>query len=304
MIYGNALITMAAGKRGIPSLGCETLADTMGSENRLRPFLQLSGLRCPRRGTLRCFIVGCWLGLCVAFKPSLVWCGVMLGIWLLLQTRNRSSGRISASHAVDLLAPVAGGLVGATVAVGFSSIWYPVTAWFDWVDAVLSMPDAIITTSQGNFSPLYYAHYTLGVPHWLLAPVAPGLATACAAILGRNQVAAADQGASRNPNRGSVVPWIIAGLQVFLLTSHLVWYHYFVLSLPAVLLVISRAIRSASIADCVVFLLVAVWSLILLGIGPVDRMLHSPPEEHMLRCLVANVLLLIVVVMPVRQHLH
>ena len=297
------LITMAAGKRGVPSFGCETLVGTLGSQDRLRPFLLLSGSRCQRRSTLRCFIVGCWLGLCVAFKPSLVWCGVMLGIFLFLQTRDRSSGRISASHTFDLLTSVAGGLAGATVAVGFSSIWYPVTAWFDWVNAVLSMPDTIITTSQGNFSPLYYAQYTLGVPRWLLAPIAPGLTTACAAILGRSLVAATDQGASRNPNRGSVVPWIIAGLQVFLLTSHLVWYHYFALSLPAVLLVISRAIRSASIADRVVLLMVAGWCLILLGIDPVDRILHSPPEEHMLRCLVANFLLLIATVMPERQQL-
>ena len=114
------LIALVAGQQWAPPSDCESLAGTTHREHRLKSFQQLSDSGCLRRNTVRWFVVGCWLGLCIAFKPSLVWCGVMLGIFSFLQTRDRSSGWISASHTVDLLAPVAGGLPGATAAVGLS----------------------------------------------------------------------------------------------------------------------------------------------------------------------------------------
>ena len=80
--------------------------------------------------------------------------------------------------------------------------------------------------------------------------------------------------------------------QVQLLTLHLVWYHYFVLSLPAVLVLTQRAVVSRSRVEQVVLTTSIVWCLLLLGMTGFDEWLASSPAEHFQRCFVANALLL------------
>ncbi len=86
--------------------------------------------------------------------------------------------------------------------------------------------------------------------------------------------------------------------QVQLLTLHLVWYHYFVLSLPAVLVLTQRAVVSRSRVEQVVLTTSIVWCLLLLGVSGFDEWLASSPAEHFQRCFVANALLLLLLWMP------
>ena len=127
-------------------------------------------------------VAGVWLGLCLAFKPSLLWCGVMwLGpmIWVAIQSRE-----FRASISKPLIAAIAGGVLGGTIAVAFSAIWFPLHCWIEWVQAVSSLPDEIIQTEQGNYSLTYFVR-SYGVPAWSVAKVGPVLGIGLSLIEGR-----------------------------------------------------------------------------------------------------------------------
>ena len=75
------------------------------------------------------------------------------------------------------------------------------------------------------------------------------------------------------------------------------WYHYFVLSLPAVLVVLQCIVSSTSpISLRLMLSLILLWCVVLLGLEPIDGLLSSPPVEHFLRCLVASAILLVLLV--------
>ncbi|MBL8811571.1 MAG: hypothetical protein JNM43_15485, partial [Planctomycetaceae bacterium] len=171
-------------------------------------------------------------------------------------------------------------------------------AWLKWIEAVRAMPDDIIQTSQGNFSPTYYARHSLGLPSFLLLLTGPVLAAAVAAVLSRT---ARSRSLSNDEHPASMdvadwLPWIIAGLQIHLLTSHLVWFHYLVLSLPALLWCVWLGARSHSRVERFLFFGIAAWCFVLLGFEPLDALIASQREEHFVRCFLANVLLMVIVV--------
>ena len=304
-------------------------------------------------------LAGFWMGLCLAFKPSLLWCGVMLMVSAVCGGIRDRGNRIPARRDSGpregtertgrwgrrrIVSATVGGFAGGMVAVGFSSLWFPLSSWLEWVQAVRSLPDDIIRTHQGNFSPTYFAG-SYGVPGWLLSLAGPGVAVAAVALTAK---AEARHGASRHIDEirhgasghideirhgasghideirhgasghigeirhegsghiGTVrratradrdIRWLAIGCQIHLLTSHLVWYHYFVLSLPAVLVILKYTVTtSAAMSLRVVPILILVWCLVLLGLEPIDGLLSSPPDEHFLRCLLANAFLLAMVV--------
>lgn len=154
------------------------------------------------------------------------------------------------------------------------------------------MPDSIIRTDMGNFSPTYFAEHGLGVPRWLLLMTGPILAAACVAVLNSGRVSVNGTFVLRRDANDAVV-WIAAGCQIQLLTSHLVWFHYCVLSLPAVFVILKQAVHSVTRGEQVLLVVIIVWCLLLLGVNPIDGWLASAHTEHMLRCLIANVLLLV-----------
>ena len=124
---------------------------------------------------------GIWLGLCLAFKPSLLWCGVVwfgLMIVRLIQesfgskTRHGQEpgrqidipGSVRKPARTAIIAASLGGLFGGHLAITISAIWFPPESWLDWIAAVRSMPDVGIATDIGNFSATYYGQHTLGLP--------------------------------------------------------------------------------------------------------------------------------------------
>jgi hypothetical protein len=103
-----------------------------------------------------------------------------------------------------------GGLTGALLAIAFSWFWFPLSAWFDWIHAVRSLPDDIIRTHQGNFSPTYYAQLSLGLSSRLLILAGPCLALASAFVLcGFVRKRLSRQADAIPANDASdVIPWI------------------------------------------------------------------------------------------------
>jgi hypothetical protein len=257
----------------------------------------------PDTARLNDYCGGVWLGLCLAFKPSLLWVAVMWILFTIAQALRHRGDSAFRSGCHSLICIAAGGLTGAVLAIAFSLFWFPLSAWFDWVEAVRSMPDDIIRTSQGNFSPTYYAQHSLGLPVWLLMLAGPCLTLASAFVMSDfRRKGAPHQGPVDSANGVSqVVPWIIAGLQIHLLTSHLVWYHYCVLSLPAVLWVLHLASQCRDNVVRALTVVIGLWCLLLLGLGPLDAWIGSSQEERCLRCFCANLLLLLMTIVPVPQ---
>jgi hypothetical protein len=262
----------------------------------------LSRRRQERRASLvvqKTYLEGAWLGVCLAFKPSLIWVVLLWAAFLVIEGMRLNGANGYWARLRSCMLYACGGVIGACVAVLFSLRYFPPVAWLDWVNAVRALPDDIIQTSQGNFSPTYYAGHSLGVPSTLLLFSGPVLAVTVAFVLSRSARNRTGRDAPETSQEVSEwLPWIIAGLQIYLLTSHLVWFHYFVLSLPALLWCVWLGIRSCSHVERFVFFAIAAWCFLLLGFRPLDALVASTHKEHFVRCFLANVLLLVTVVVP------
>ncbi len=90
---------------------------------------------------------------------------------------------------------------------------------------------------------------------------------------------------------------IAIGCQIALLTAHLVWFHYFVLSLPAVLLLLPQVTnRSFTITHRIQTALALLICLFLIGVQPCDSFMHPSATEHGIQTAVANAILLVMLV--------
>jgi hypothetical protein len=267
--------------------------------------------------TARHMIAGVWLGLCLAFKPSLLCCGVMwLGpmVWVMCIKRKHHAER-DESIWRPLVAAVVGGVFGGAIAVAFSAIWFPLHCWVEWIQAVGSLPDEIIQTEQGNYSPTYFAR-SYGVSGWLAKLAGPIMGVGLVVVMGRrimsreNEMKRLTTG-STELNRTAlescpkdITNCVAIGCLIHLLTSNLVWYHYGLLSLPAMIVVLRDVVRSASWHDTMFLGGILLWCMLLIGLQPIDDWLASPPNEHFLRCLIGNLMLLsMVVIMPIERRL-
>ncbi len=254
--------------------------------------------------TVRQFMAGVWLGLCLAFKPNLLWCGVMwlgpvaMGLW-----KKEQDHLVCHQHSQrQLIAAMIGGLLGGIIAVAFSTIWFPLNAWFEWVQAVRLLPDDIIQTHRGNYSPTYFAR-SCGVPGWLTSLAGMLLAGALMFVMKDGQRNRRDE-TSQETSATDIAKWLAIGCQIHLLTSNLVWYHYFLLSLPAVLVILREVAFTPSRRDAIFLSGILLWCLLLLGLQPVDKLLPSPPVEHMFRCAIANGILLLLLIVRGKQRGH
>ena len=245
---------------------------------------------------VRQFLARGWLGMCLAFKPSLLWCGVMwlgpvaIGLWNI-----KWHDAVCDQHdRRQLIAALIGGFLGGIIAVAFSTIWFPLHVWIEWIQAVRLLPDEIMQTHQGNFSPTYYAR-SCGVPGWLTSLAGTALAGVVMFVM-RDQHRHRMDGTSQETRSTDNAMWLAIGCQIHLLTSNLVWYQYCVLSLPAVLVVLREVACTSSRRDAIFLCGMLLWCLLLLGFQPVDDLVASPSVEHMWRCTIANTILLILIV--------
>ncbi len=250
--------------------------------------------------TVRHFLAGVWVGLCLAFKPSLLWCGVMwLGSILAGLWNQQQDAKPDPNIGRRLIAATVGGAVGGVIAIAFSSIWFPPYSWIEWIQAVRLLPDEIIQTQQGNYSPTYYAR-SWGVPGWLTSLAGTVLAGAVMFVMNDRH---RHDGTSQETRSTDLAMWLAIGCQIHLLTANLIWFHYFLLSLPAVLVILREVVFTPSRRDAMFLSGILLWCLLLLGLQPVDELFASPPVEHMVRCTIANgILLLLIVMLPAEQR--
>jgi hypothetical protein len=180
---------------------------------------------------------GFWLGLLVAFKPNLALVAVLLLLGSIFARRWRASLEQAAAIAI-----------GVGAAVGFSALAFgSLKVWFDWLDALQRVPDSAITVDVGNFAPSVLLHDQCGRSTWVVV----GLAAVGAVALGSyfRRRTAVFPAASVLSGEAYHVIWLIAlGCLGLVLVPHLAWLHYFVLTVPALLVVLLQLANGPTFA--------------------------------------------------------
>ncbi len=170
---------------------------------------------------------GALIGLAVAFKPNLVLVAVVLMIDWLLNGQFRRVGFHAAGAAV-------GGIIAILVAAAdFGTL----RCWTNWMAALQSLPDEVILIQNGNYAPARILDGGLGVH--LEIPLAVIFGGLVVAGLWMKR-----QGAGRQNEAGPVadafprVLVVSTGCLLVILIPRLAWLHYYVLTLPAFLVLL------------------------------------------------------------------
>lgn len=164
---------------------------------------------------------GALLGAAVLFKPNLAGIVPLLAVSWLLHGRYRK-----------LILQGAGLAAGVAAAVLASALLFgSLGAWSDWLATFRAFPLSTFRVEHGNFGLVRLAYEGLDVeigPHLALAASA---AILVCLWLGRRREGAATA-------RGAEATLVGAGCLVPLLSAPLVWQHYVLLALPAVLVLL------------------------------------------------------------------
>jgi hypothetical protein len=180
---------------------------------------------------------GAVFGLAAAFKPN-----VALIVPLLFILMGMTRGRASAVRFGG------GGLLGAGSAIALSSLLFRSwRCWFQWRTAAGRLASTILPRSSGNVAVL--------LP--LIARYGPVVTAAAAAVLLALTLAAMARGRQgsgidgSSGIEGSSGAQLVAGAAVliYLMTAGLVWLHYLLLALPAVMALLGTGDIRHSNAD-------------------------------------------------------
>ncbi len=221
----------------------------------------------------RDFLVGAVLGLTLAFKPNLIFVPAMLAL-----------ASIFDRNWFRLINLTIGTIAGIIAAISFSALSFgSLHCWLDWISALRSMPSDIISLEHGNLA----LSQLLGsaVASRILAVLFLGVAIAMIWRCG--------------PTHRAKLAFALACL-LTVLAPGLVWLHYHVLVIPAVLIVVAElsAEPSRSSFRCV-FLTVA-----LLGYCFETLSYIAPPLPSMLQAMmvfIPSLLLFDLIVWPITR---
>jgi hypothetical protein len=168
------------------------------------------------------------------------------------------------------------------------------------------MPDEFILTTSGNYSTTYYLHHSTGIPRWLLMLTPIALATAAltasrslrqsavqaSRITASSRTTADMRGVHPESAVDEDIRLIAIGCQIALLTSHLVWFHYLVLSLPAFLVLLPQVThRDFPAGHRILVGLALLVCLAFLGFKPFDSFMQSSTVQRLVQAGFANAVL-------------
>ncbi len=168
---------------------------------------------------------GAILGAAALFKPNLALVAVtVLAGWAMSRAPARA------------VRAAAGMVASSLAALAASSAYFGAAgAWRSWLAAILSLPSEIVPVRTGNFS---LVRLLAGDAGARLAPVlAAAIVSATAAVLWlrRRRAPASDEARGPRGGAGEDVALVGLGCMAYLLSSPLVWIHYFVLAIPLAL---------------------------------------------------------------------
>jgi hypothetical protein len=172
------------------------------------------------------------LGLSVMFKPNLVFVVLMLVIAWIINRRFEK-----------LVLELMGVSIAIIVAVTTSSLFFGSSlCWVQWFEALRIIPNEIIKVSMGNFSlsRLIFDFTDINVSKCFIFALL--LLTSYFVYKGRRKVVNIDLMKENNVYEQDLkagfledVAMVSAGALIFLLSSSLVWLHYFILVIPAII---------------------------------------------------------------------
>lgn len=170
------------------------------------------------------------LGLSVMFKPNLVFVAVMLVVSWILNRRFEK-----------LVLELMGISIAMIVAVTASSLFFGSSlCWVQWFEALRIIPNEIIKVSMGNysFSRLIFDFTDINVSKYFIFALL--LLTSYFVYRGRRKVVNINPMKENNVYEQDLkagfledVAAVSVGALMFLLSSSLVWLHYFILVIPA-----------------------------------------------------------------------
>ncbi len=179
--------------------------------------------------------IGFLIGLMLMFKPNTLFVGALLFSWY-------------AFH--HLLAKVFRMVVGAFASglfFGAISAWFfgSVDPWLDWIGALFSLPEEIITPMHSNYSLAIMIAYFTGVDlSTVLLPLLFLFSVVFLWIICRHNNTSDCQACA--PKVQSDIIIVGLGCLVYLIGARLVWLHYYLLSIPSILVLLRHYAISPS----------------------------------------------------------
>jgi hypothetical protein len=172
------------------------------------------------------------LGLSVMFKPNLVFVVLMLVIAWIINRRFEK-----------LVLELMGISIAIIVAVTTSSLFFGSSlCWFQWYEALIIIPNEILLVSMGNYSlsRLIFDFTDINVSKYFIFVLL--LLTSYFVYRSRRKVFNIDLMKENNVYEQDLkagfledVATVSTGALIFLLSSSLVWLHYFILVIPAII---------------------------------------------------------------------
>jgi hypothetical protein len=213
-----------------------------GNVNRLQLALLAAALVLQRRGNLATVGGGALLGLCVALKPNLAAVPLFLA-WLWCVDRRLDV----------LLRAAAGWGLGAASAALLAVVVLPLSAWSQWWAALAVYGTRVAGVAQGNWGSAQWLREVLGIE---LSGIlgATLLVSFCA-------VSWISRETERTPAERDWIAVSAAGLAL-LIASPIVWDHYYLMVLPALLWWLRPGAAGAAIQ------IGAAFALVLFAINP------------------------------------
>jgi hypothetical protein len=192
-------------------------------------------MRTQTRWRYRDIIGGALLALVVAFKPNLVFVPATLALYWLFNRRFQCLWH----HAV-------GGLLGGVIAIGVAAACFgSPRCWTDWLSAMRSFPDSAILFTNGNFAPAAWLKELFGINFGPFVTLLFGGSAVAGMWLHRRKVAAVPAPSVAFDPLAETLIFSIACLLV-ILVPRLAWMHYYVLTIPAFLLLLKLSEQARS----------------------------------------------------------
>jgi hypothetical protein len=226
----------------------------------------------------RHLIGGIVLGLGIVFKPNLASvAGVLWLAWVI-------NGQLR-----KLMEQFLGISLAALAAFGVSSIYFHSAAvWMDWLASLKSLPDSITTIPMGNFSLNRLIADVTGMKagiyiSLLLVALTAAFLWANRQYRRRRSEQAMDPDVFRTFEEDSLMVGI--GCLIYLIAARLVWLHYMILVVPAVLFLMRpRGEASAETKSSSLTFLLTALAILLIGINPFTSIYRGPLFPVIITC--------------------
>lgn len=182
-----------------------------------------------RRWRHRDVVGGALLGLAIAFKPNLIFVIVALAAhWFI-----NGNWRRLWLHAL-------GGIAGATLAIFFAAAnFHDFRCWGEWLSALRTLSnDNVIPIKNGNFSPIEIIYELLHVN--LTLPLAAVFITLSIVLLWKQKSRASGKSENETVPYSEVFA-IAIGCMLTITATRLAWFHYYVLTVPAIIFLLQPA---------------------------------------------------------------